>query len=295
MLDYHLHLWPHGEQAVEPTIERLEAYCEKAQASGVAQIALTEHLFRFHQTDVLLGGWWKDDGRAELRADVERYWRAHVSADLDRYVEVCVAAKAAGLPVVVGMEVDYYPDRMDDVASLLAGYPFDVLLGSVHWLGAWMFDDLDSPTAMAEWDTRSVESSWDDYTRALEELAATGTCDVLAHPDLCKVTGRRPAVPDEFHDRMAEAAASSGMAAEVSSAGWRKPADEAYPAPSLLTRFHAAGVPVTTASDAHGVDHVAFRADDLRAMVSEAGFTSLASFEARRRIDVPIGPAPREA
>ena len=30
---------------------------------------------------------------------------------------------------------------MDDVAALLAGYPFDVLLGSVHWLGAFMFDD----------------------------------------------------------------------------------------------------------------------------------------------------------
>ena len=69
---------------------------------------------------------------------------------------------------------------------------------------------------------------WDDYTRALEELAATRTVDVLAHPDLCKVTGRRPAVPDEWYDRMAEAAASAGLAAEVSSAGWRKPAAEPY-------------------------------------------------------------------
>jgi len=188
----------------------------------------------------------------------------------------------------MGMEVDYYPGRMDKVAALLTGYPFDVLLGSVHWLGAWMFDDLDSAVAMAEWDARGVEAVWDAYTRALEELAASGTVDVLAHPDLCKVTGRRPAVPDEFYDRMADAAAASGLAAEVSSAGWRKPADEAYPAADLLSRFHSRGVAVTTASDAHRLGEVAFRAADLEALVRHAGYTELTAFEGRRRRPTPI-------
>ena len=68
-------------------------------------------------------------------------------------------------------------------------------------------------------------------------LAASGVCDVLAHPDLVKISGRRPTVPDEWYDRMAEAASTSGMAAELSSAGWRKPVAEAYPAPALLVRF----------------------------------------------------------
>ena len=48
--------------------------------------------------------------------------------------------------MVLGLEVDYYRGRMDEVADLLAGYPFDVLLGSVHWVGAWRFDDLDDPS-----------------------------------------------------------------------------------------------------------------------------------------------------
>src|SRR5579871_1723958 len=111
---------------------------------------------------------------------------------------------------------------MDVVASLLAGYPFDVLLGSVHWLGAWRFDVLDDPVTMAEWSARDVDAVGDAYTRAMEELAATATCDVLAHPDLIKIAGRRPAVPDEWYDRLAEAARDAGMAAELSSAGWRK-------------------------------------------------------------------------
>ncbi|HEY2427640.1 MAG TPA: PHP domain-containing protein, partial [Acidimicrobiales bacterium] len=171
MLDYHLHLWPHGRKATEATVDELADYCAEAARHGVSEIALTEHLFRFDQADALLGGWWEDaDDDPRLTAEMARYWKEHVSADLDAYVETCLAAKAAGLPVVVGMEVDYYPGRMDEVAALLAGYPFDVLLGSVHWLGTWLFDDLESAVAAAEWDARRVEDVWDAYTRALEEL-----------------------------------------------------------------------------------------------------------------------------
>lgn len=287
MLDYHVHLWPHGESSHAPSVEELAGFCEQAASKGVAQIALTEHLFRFAQADPVCRGFWSSDAPA-LADAMAAYWDGHQAADLDAYVDAVLEAKAAGLPVVLGLEVDWYPDRMDRVAALLDGYPFDVLLGSVHWLGAWGFDNWEEPAFAAEWSSRSVESVWDEYTRALEELAATRTCDVLAHPDLCKVTGRRPAAPDEFYDRMAEAAASSGMAAEVSSAGWRKPVDEAYPAPPLLTRFRARGVPVTTASDGHGLPLVADRVFDLRSLLGAAGYTELAAFERRRRNTVGL-------
>jgi histidinol-phosphatase (PHP family) len=288
VLDYHVHLWPHGQRDRRPTLEELAGYCERARARGVTEIALTEHLFRFAQADAALGGVWEDDPDAALRADMERYWRDHARADLDEYVEAVLAAKAAGLPVILGLEVDHYAGRMDKVAALLDSYPFDVLLGSVHWLGAWMFDDVDSPVAMGEWDNRTVEAAWGAYTEALEELAGSGVCDVLAHPDLCKVTGRRPGVPDEFYDRMAAAAAASGMAAEVSSAGWRKPVGEAYPAPPLLARFRARGVPVTTASDAHRRDDVAWRAADLRPLLAAAGYRHVLAFRARQATEVPV-------
>jgi histidinol-phosphatase (PHP family) len=288
VLDYHLHLWPHGERARQATVEQLAAYCERAAGEGVSEIALTEHLFRFDQADAVLGGWWRDEPDDGLRAEMERYWHEHVSADLDAYVETGLAAQAAGLPVVIGMEVDYYPGRMDRVSELLAGYPFDVLLGSIHWLGTWMFDDPGSALAMAQWDVRQVDDVWDDYTRALEELAASGAVDVLAHPDLCKVVGRRPAVPDEWYDRMAEAAAGAGIAAEVNSSGYRRALAEPYSPPPLLERFHRAGVAVTTASDAHRLEHVATRSADLRAMVVAAGYTTLRAFTRRAPREVAI-------
>ena len=295
MLDYHLHLWEHGPRPLEVTLERVAAYCDAAAKHGVTEIALTEHLSRFRQADALLGGWWDDDGvdgTPELRAQMKQFWDDDLGgegADLDRYVEVVLAAKAEGLPVVLGLEVDFYETRMDRVASLLAGYPFDVLLGSVHWIGAWGFDNTWGPSAFTrEWDARRVEDVWEGYTRALEELADSGVCDVLAHPDLVKIMGRLPRVPDEWYDRMAEAAARSGMAAEVSSAGWRKPVGEAYPAPPLLQRFRARDVPITTATDAHVLERVGERRGDVRELCVAAGYDALQAYAARtpRRVSL---------
>jgi histidinol-phosphatase (PHP family) len=288
VIDYHLHLWPHSQSDAQATVEQVAAYCEQATAAGLTEIAVTEHLFRFTQAKDLLGRFWDDLPGEVLRPGMAAYWDHHARVDLDAYVEVVEAVKAAGLPVVLGLEVDYYQDRMDEVAALLADYPFDVLLGSVHWLGAWRFDVLNDPLVLAEWDVRDIDAVWEEYTRAMEELGASGVCDVFAHPDLVKIAGRVPAVPDEFYDRITEAAVRSGMAAELSSAGWRKPCDQEYPAPPLLKRFVDRGVPLTTASDGHVLPDVADRADLLRDLLAGAGVTTLQGYRRRRPYEVPV-------
>jgi histidinol-phosphatase (PHP family) len=294
VLDYHLHLWPHSQSDAQTTVDQVAAYCERAAAQGVTEIAVTEHLFRFTQAKDRLGGFWNDLPGDELRPGMAAYWDHHARVDLDAYVEVVQAVKAAGLPVVLGLEVDYYQDRMDDVADLLAGYPFDVLLGSVHWLGTWRFDVLSDPQVAAEWDHRDIDAVWEEYTRAMEELGASGVCDVFAHPDLVKIAGHVPVVPDEFYDRITEAAVNSGMAAEVSSAGWRKPVGEEYPSPPLLKRFVDHGVPLTTASDAHTLPDVAERADDLRLLLNRAGVDTLRGFRDRLPHDIAVSAAPAD-
>ena len=292
LLDYHLHLWPHDQSESPLAVEQVAAYCERAAAAGVVEVALTEHLFRFAQATRLLGGFWEDDEVAPaLRRSMAGYWSFHATSDLDRYVETVLDARRQGLPVVLGLEVDYYRGRMDEVAELLSGYPFDVLLGSVHWVGAWRFDDLADPVSMREWSVRSVDACWDAYTEALEELAATRTCDVLAHPDVIKVAGHVPEHPKEWWDRIADAAARSGMAAEVSSAGWRKPAGEQYPAAGLLARLAARGVPFTTASDAHREEHVADRCEELRSLLAATGVDRLTAYRRRQPHTLPLEPA----
>ena len=290
MLDYHLHLLRHGDDGPYRA-DQVRAYARAAAGRGVDEICITEHLFRFRQADGLLHGWWDADPVPGLAEQTAAYWAEHATGDLDDYVAAVLEdagdpgpdgeGAAAGR---IGLEVDSYPGRMEDVAALLEGYPFDLLLGSVHWLGSWGFDQIGDPVADAQWSARDIDAVWDAYVGAVEELAATRTCDVLAHPDLAKVSGLRP--PGDagpWWDRLAKAAADIDVAADVSSAGWRKPAAEAYPAAGLLARFRAAGVPVTTASDAHQLEDVADGTDRLRSLLVGAGYDSVAGFASRRR------------
>jgi len=289
VIDYHVHLWRHEPGlSLQASVDQLAGYCARAVELGVTELALTDHCSRFRQFDRLLRDWWDRDPNPARRSEMAACWDDELGADLDQYVEATLAAREAGLPVVVGLEVDYFADEMDKVAGLLAHYPFDVLLGSVHWLGAWMFDALGWAEAQEEWAARGVDRVWDDYTRSVEELAASGAVDVLAHPDLAKVAGHRPEVPDEFYDRIAEAAKSSGLAAELSSSGWRKPCAEPYPAPALLSRFHDHGVPITTASDAHELGQVAWRVADLSELARSAGYSKVSAFRARVRTPLPL-------
>jgi len=295
MLDYHVHLWPHPERADETdlAVERLAAYCERAGAAGVTEIAITEHYHRFTQGREIVEGWWANEPDDYLRRYISHYFDHHATVDLDRYVDTVLAAKSVGLPIVAGLEVDYYPGLMDKVGSLLDGYPFDVLLGSIHWLGTWMFDIVDSPEQMRVWAERGTNATWRAYGEAIEELAGTGTCDVLAHPDVVKVTGRiaDPGIVDEVEERIAEAAASSGMAAELSSAGFRKPVAAAYPSVALLDRFFQRGVPLTTASDTHGLSHIAHHTHELHELAEAAGYSTLRAYRSRTGYDVPLGVA----
>jgi histidinol-phosphatase (PHP family) len=293
LIDYHVHLWPHAERADESelALERLAAYTEQAASNGVGEIALTEHFFRFTKARAVVEGWWdRLETGGEPTDHVVRYFDHHATAEIDRYVETVELAKSAGLPVVAGLEVDYYPGQMDEVARFLADYPFDVLLGSVHWIGLWLFDVLEDAYAQRRWESASIDQVWLSYTEAIEELAATGACDVLAHPDLVKIGRRYPgqSLLDECEARIAEAAARSGVAAEISAAGRRK-AGEDYPSPQLLRRFFEAGVPVTFASDAHGPALVGERNGELVAAARRAGYSSVMTFRAREGSELPLG------
>ena len=283
MLDYHLHLWPHEESSVWYQLDQVAQYCEEAAAHGVTELALTEHAHRFVEVMATVGPFWQRYGHEPTTQVMIDYFDFHARNSLDDYVSLAQRAKDEGLPVKIGLEVDYFRDQMDDVAALLAQYPFDVLIGSVHWLGTWTFDDFESEESLHEWRTRDVDQCWADYTVALEELAATHSVDVLAHPDVIKVAGYRASDPAEFWDRMADAAARADVSVECSSAGWFKPAGEQYPAQGFLDRLVARGVTLTTASDAHRLERVASRADDLATLLEARGVTQLASYSGRER------------
>ena len=288
MIDYHLHLWPHEESSVWFQLDQIAAYCDEAALHGVTELALTEHTSRFVDVVSAVGPFWLKYGHEPTSPVLERYLNWHARNSLERYVNLAQRAKDEGLPVKIGLEVDYYQDQMDIVSPILAQYPFDVLIGSVHWLGTWQFDDYEVPTHFHEWTVREVDQCWADYTIAIEELAASNSVDVLAHPDLIKVAGFIASDPSQFWDLMASAAAGADLSVECSSAGWKKPVGEQYPSVGFLDRLIGQGVTFTMASDAHSLERVGERAGDLADLLEARGVTQLASFTNRQRVLVPI-------
>lgn len=288
MLDYHLHLWPHEESSVWFKLDQIADYCEEAARHGVNELALTEHTHRFVDVASVVGPFWLRFGHEPTSVTMAEYWDFHARNSLEEYVTLAQRAKDEGLPVKIGLEVDYYRGQMDDVSALLAQYPFDVLIGSVHWLDTWQLDDIDSEVNMHEWAVRDVDACWRAYADALDELCATRSVDVLAHPDLIKVAGFRARRPEEFWDAMAESAARVDVSMECSSAGWKKPVEEQYPAEGFLDRLVAKGLTFTTASDAHSEARVAERASDLASMLEARGVNEVASYTKRQRQMIPL-------
>lgn len=168
-----------------------------------------------------------------------------------------IAERVRGLEVVLGAEADWLPGREAYAANVrraATALGVSVLLGSVHILDAWTFDD---PNHIEEWDSRDVDAVWSRYFEVWCDAARRGGFDVLAHPDLVKKFGHRPSFDTrELFAEAARAAADGGALIEVSTAGLRKPVGELYPGPELLKAFRAAGVEATVGSDAHAPTEV---------------------------------------
>jgi histidinol-phosphatase (PHP family) len=206
--------------------------------------------------------------------------------DIEAYVDAVSDAKRRGLPVKLGLEVDYEPGREDETRELLEPYPWDFLLGSVHFV-----DDLAVDGEPRLIDAVGTEEAWRRYFGVLGNAARSGLFDSLSHPDLVKIFGRRPdrSVVHELHEQIADAVADSGTAIEVSSAGLRKPVGELYPDPALLAAFRARGVRATLASDAHQPSLVGKDFDLARELLRSAGYDTITVFELRESRQVPLG------
>jgi len=287
MGDYHVHIHPHRETPGAPApgtfpAEYIDRYVEVALSRGATEVGFVEHLYRCVESQAALGQWWKKDPLPHLVKEMDEIMARELDMSLDRYVEAILAAKARGLPVKLGLEVDFEPGTEQKVMDVIAPYPWDYLVGSVHWIGAWWFL---RPSGLPEYERRGVRRAFEEYFELTTALAETGMADTLGHVDVIKVAGL---VPDGslryLWDPVVEATAKSGMAVEISSQGLLRAAKEIYPAPDFLRLFNAAGVPITLGSDAHAPDESAFAYNEIVDAARAAGYETYLRFDARNRL-----------
>ena len=273
LTDYHLHLRP-DEPGAEPAKYFTEAnvarYLQAAEAAGVTELGVSEHVYRF---------------RDALEIWRHRFWEDEARDDLSEYCEF-----VRRTPLRLGVEMDYVPGAEDRIASLLDAHDFDYVVGAVHFIGDLAVDH----DGFDAWEGGGdPDRIWRRYFETLAEAARSGLFDILAHPDLVKVWGRGRPLPDRdprfYYEPAVEAAAESGIAVEVSTAGLRKPVGEIYPAPALAAMCAEAGTPFALSSDAHVPDQVGHRYDEALDFLDDLGVGEIAVFEHRERRMEPIG------
>ncbi|MHB8894507.1 MAG: histidinol-phosphatase HisJ family protein [Candidatus Geothermincolia bacterium] len=261
--DYHIHtaLCGHASGTLDELIEA-------AIARGLDEVGIADHLPLLYFEDPDL---------------------AMAPGELPLYVESVLEMKAkyeGRITVRLGIEADYHPETQDERAKMLEGYPWDYVIGSVHILGDWVFDD---PRRLERYEGLDIDKFYVDYLRTVGDMVETGLYNTVGHADLAKKFNYRADIDLEpCYREVLEKIKRAGICYEINTAGLRWPADEMYPDPAFVRLAATIGVPVTLGSDAHGPADVARDFDKALALLRSAGYGEMAMFEAGKMRLAPL-------
>jgi len=228
-------------------------------------------------------------GFADHNPMPERFddWRM-LREDLPRYLEEVEKARAAypQLTIRLGLECDYLAGREAWIEELRGLADWDYFIGAVHYISdGWVIDDPQHLKRHAG----NAEEIWTDYWRCYEAAIRSGLFDFVAHPDLPKKFGHRPAGDlRRFYEPAVRALAECDVAYEINTAGLRKDCRELYPAREFVALARAAGVPVLINSDAHAVAELGTGFAEAIALAKGEGYTETVRFAARKKSFVPL-------
>lgn len=255
-VDYHMHTPLCGHATGEP-----EEYARQALRVGLEEIGFSDHA-------PLVTG---PDPRYTMNDN-----------ELPRYHEKIEKLRKErwNLKIKIGIEADFVPGFEAKTKAILTGYPYDFVIGSVHFIDAWAFDD---PDQQVKWKDKNIDAVYADYYELLRLSAKSGLYDIMGHVDLVKKFGHRPGadMTGEIR-RTAEVFRECGVTVEVNTSGLRKPVKEIYPSLTALKIYCKAGVPITFSSDAHDPKDVGRDYDKAAALAKEAGYTEYLMFKKRK-------------
>ena len=166
---------------------------------------------------------------------------------------------------------------------VLDAYPYDFVLGSLHWVG--------DGSVFAEdfFRGRTPRDVYESYFTELAALARFGGFDVLSHADVFKrvafkVYGQFDIADCEDLVRPVwQACIENGIGIEINTTGLRLAVNEAHPG-SVAVRWYRemGGELLTIGSDSHRPEHVGFRLETALDIARAAGFTRVCSYAQRQ-------------
>jgi histidinol-phosphatase (PHP family) len=266
--DYHTHTYLCGHAS-----GTLDDYIRAAIECRLDEIGLTDHLFLYYEEPDL-----RDPSLAMREEQYPSHYDAMVLAR-DRYRDQ--------ITVRVSVEADWVASEESRLREVLGFYEFDYVLGGVHYVDGWL---VDAPDNAMYYQALPLEEIWRSYMREIRNAAESRIFDVLAHVDLPKKFGHHP--PESVWPEILQSLdciRDSGCAVEISTVGLRDAAGACYPSPAIIAEMKRREIPIVLSSDAHAPAEVAFDFDQLVRTVSEAGYTTVRTFQAGDPRDRPLG------
>lgn len=239
-----------------------------AQAAGLAEYGLSDHF-------VLA----PDGGKVDWSMDTD-----HVC---DYVAEVQGESTRSAIPIRLGLEVDFFPDRVEVLSARIAEFPFDYVIGSIHYVDGFPVD-----SAVGDWEPLSQDEVNDVHRRywaLVGQLADSRLFDFVGHIDLPKKFAFLPSVDltREIEEAL-DAIAATGMAVEINTAGWDKPCAEAYPSQAILRDCRARDIPVLINDDSHHPTQIGRHFRRAVDLLRSVGYQEVSRYTRRKRTAVPL-------
>ena len=271
--------------------EWLDLYLQQAQRLGLKEVGIVDHLYRFKEARVYFENYIKLDEKDEI-GKLQRYWLDCVMTEsIETFVKIIMQAKEKwrkhGIELKLGIEADYFVKGEEELALLLESYPWDYIIGSVHFVDGWGFDNPQTQHVFEGMDAAKLRDTYYRFFSTVVQMINSNMFDFVAHLDNLKVFNYQ--VEDEdflfsWYKRIAEALVKKQTATEIN-AGlyYRYPVKEMCPGPRFLQILVEHGVDFTISSDAHFPDDLGKYAFANTNTLKSLGVQTIVGFNQRKK------------
>jgi histidinol-phosphatase (PHP family) len=236
----------------------MEEYCQKSLAIGVHTLCFTDHLDN------------NGNDRGFMFYDPEAYFR-----ELEE-TRMKYGDRLALLSGIEFSEPHQYPDAFQKAKS----YPYDFILGSVHFFYNDMF-----PSEMQS-SGISAQTCFLHYWDEVLSMVVSGGFDCVGHLDFPKRYYGRLVYDEQKIREIFRQMLRCDLCPEINTSGLRKGLDTALPDLNLLTIYKdLGGKYVTVGSDAHNAGDLGAGLSYAKSLIRSLGLQEVL-FKNRERIPV---------
>lgn len=187
------------------------------------------------------------------------------------------------LTVLSGIELGNPHDFPTEVNDLLQTWPFDIVIGSVHWM-----DDV--PGWEQPFFQDGLAAAYQRYFEEVLTMVDEAQFDILGHLDLVRRDSWAlfqqvlPLQPyKDIIQQILKCLIERGKGLEINTSSLRKGWDEIMPNRDVLQWYKALGGEILVfGSDAHNANDIASGFSNAREIALAAGFRAIAVYQQRR-------------